>query len=224
MNEKITLVGGLAFLIVGLLIGLSFSGSGNGAVPSPGNGVVNEPVAQLGSAEIRDTDHIRGNPGANIFLVEYSDLECGFCARFHPTALKAVSDNPDVAWVYRHLPIESIHPNARHASIVSECVAKHIGEEEFWEFTDRIFVSGRLNTELINSVGIGLGLTQSQIDNCEINLEIKNTIESHLSQASLLDINGTPGGFVLNATTGNVRKIGGAISYGALIDLINAVR
>ncbi len=55
---------------------------------------------------IQKNDYIRGDKNAEIYLIEYSDLECPFCKRFHPTAKQVVDDyNGKVAWVYRHYPI-----------------------------------------------------------------------------------------------------------------------
>ncbi|HEV8553776.1 MAG TPA: thioredoxin domain-containing protein [Casimicrobiaceae bacterium] len=56
-------------------------------------------------------DHIRGNPTATVALVEYSDFECPFCKRFHQTVKKVVDESGGrVKWVYRHFPLEELHP------------------------------------------------------------------------------------------------------------------
>jgi hypothetical protein len=75
--------------------------------------------------QIRSEDHIRGNKNAKVFLVEYSDFECPFCARFHPTAQQVLDEyGDDVAWVYSHFPLDQRHPNARPAAEASECVSE----------------------------------------------------------------------------------------------------
>lgn len=91
---------------------------------------------------INEDDHIRGNPNAPIVLIEYSDYECPFCKRFHETMNRIIGEyGPDgkVAWVYRHLPLESLHPNAPMIAEASECVAEQVGNEGFWTFTDLVF-------------------------------------------------------------------------------------
>ncbi|MEX2054393.1 MAG: thioredoxin domain-containing protein [Candidatus Colwellbacteria bacterium] len=85
-------------------------------------------------------DHIRGDINASVKLIEYSDLECPYCKRFHPEVATIVDRyGLDVAWVYRHLPLESIHPSARPLAEGSECVAELGGEDAFWEYIDYIF-------------------------------------------------------------------------------------
>lgn len=88
------------------------------------------------------SDHIRGNPDAEIVIVEYSDFDCPFCARFHST-MNSVMDQygEEVAWVYRHFPLESLHPNAPAVAVASECVAELGGNDAFWKFADSYFGS-----------------------------------------------------------------------------------
>src|SRR3989344_3220504 len=59
-----------------------------------------------------DTDHIRGSADAKVVFIEYSDFDCPFCKSFHPTA-KQIFDKygGEVSWIYRHFPLEQLHPN-----------------------------------------------------------------------------------------------------------------
>lgn len=84
-------------------------------------------------------DHYRGNVDAPIQIIEYSDLECPFCSRIHPTLEQIVANNDNVVWAYRHLPLDSIHAQAMPAAIASECVAREEGNEAFGTFIDTIF-------------------------------------------------------------------------------------
>jgi len=85
-------------------------------------------------------DHWRGSTDARYVMIEYSDLECPFCRRFHATAQQVLDDYSDqVAWVYRHLPLTSIHPRAQLEAEASECAAELGGREAFWTFVDAVF-------------------------------------------------------------------------------------
>src|SRR3989344_453399 len=89
---------------------------------------------------ITSTDHIRGNPDAPIKIVEYSDFECPFCKRFHETMQQVSAEYGDqVAWVYRHFPLDQLHSKARKEAVASECAAELGGNDAFWKFTDRFF-------------------------------------------------------------------------------------
>ncbi|MBE0618991.1 MAG: thioredoxin domain-containing protein, partial [Burkholderiales bacterium] len=71
-------------------------------------------------------DHIRGDTAAPVTLVEYSDFECPFCKRFHATAKRLVDESKgQVKWVYRHFPLDELHPGkARKEAVASECAAE----------------------------------------------------------------------------------------------------
>ena len=91
---------------------------------------------------VTDDDYIRGNPNAPIMIVEYSDFDCPFCGRFHETMKQVIADygaTGEVAWVYRHLPLEQLHPNAPLIAEASECVGQLAGDEAFWTFADLVF-------------------------------------------------------------------------------------
>ncbi len=85
------------------------------------------------------TDHWRGPKNARFVLIEYSDFQCPFCDRFHPTAKDFITKNKNTAWVYRHFPLRSIHPYAQKLAEASECVWEQKGDDGFWAFADKVF-------------------------------------------------------------------------------------
>lgn len=100
---------------------------------------------------ISSADHIFGNPSAEVLLIEYSDPECPFCKRFQET-LKTVmtqyGDNGNVAWVYRHFPLDSIHPKSRKEAEAFECAGELGGSTKFWEYADKLFEITPSNNQL----------------------------------------------------------------------------
>lgn len=84
-------------------------------------------------------DHIRGNADATYTIVEYSDFECPYCQIHHDTMKELVAENENIAWVYRHLPLTSIHKGAQLKSEAAECIAAAHGTEAFWQFADKNF-------------------------------------------------------------------------------------
>lgn len=89
-----------------------------------------------------DTDeHVLGNPEGDIIMFEWSDYDCPFCERVHPTLQQLVTGDEKIAWAYRHFPLQS-HPEAFPKAVVSECFAALGGSEAFWLFTDTEFSQG----------------------------------------------------------------------------------
>ena len=120
-----------SILLAGLFIGgaVLYSGGmgqGDGVLSVSPISAQEKTVSNNGSTvtfAIGEGDHIRGNPNASITLVEFSDFQCPFCSRFHPTAKQALDEyENDIRWVYKHFPLDSIHPQARPAAEASECV------------------------------------------------------------------------------------------------------
>ena len=90
---------------------------------------------------VESNEHILGNINtAKVTIVEYSDFECPFCARFHPILEKVYNEsNGEIAWVYRQFPLVQIHKNAMERAIASECIASIKGNDAFWKYADLLF-------------------------------------------------------------------------------------
>lgn len=159
-------------------------------------------------------DHIRGSRDAKVVLVEYSDFECPFCARFHPTitAIKEEFGN-DVAWVYRHYPL-SFHPNAQKAAEASECVAEQKGDEGFWAYTDAIFETtqrlGSISSANISEAAEAAGANMTSFQECLDSGRMAQKVTDQMAGGTAAGISGTPG-TILMAKDGSVELINGAL-------------
>jgi protein-disulfide isomerase len=85
--------------------------------------------------EITANDHVQGNLESGVTIIEYSDIDCPFCKRLHPT-LQQLVDEGKIAWVYRHSPIPQLHPDAYNKAITAECFAKLGNKSAFWNYLD----------------------------------------------------------------------------------------
>ena len=91
-------------------------------------------------------DHIRGNKNAAIAIIEYTDYECPFCKRVHPTYKQLLADYGDkVMWVARHFPLPpTMHPNAKILAVGVECANELGGSDAYWQFTDEIMSGNKI--------------------------------------------------------------------------------
>lgn len=174
-------------------------------------------VASLSSTpEITATDHIRGNPDAPIKLVEYSDYECPFCNRFHPTMQEVMDKYGDqVAWVYRHFPLTSLHPQAQISAEAAECVAKLGGNDAFWAYSDILFEEAAvdageaLTRDKLLQYATQVGVNSADVDKCLTNGETKAKVSEDLKGGTAAGVNGTPA-TILVTSDGQYEMISGA--------------
>lgn len=170
-------------------------------------------------------DHIIGSSNAKVVLIEYSDLECPFCQRFHPTMQQAVKEYGDkVAWVYRHYPL-SFHANAQKEAEASECAAELGGNKAFWNYIDKIFersTVGGTGFALDKLVPLAkeLGLNESKFKNCLDSGKHAKTVQDQLNGGSAAGVQGTPGTFVVGKNGSQL--IPGALPYESIKQAIDA--
>jgi protein-disulfide isomerase len=171
--------------IFGLVAGIALTllvqsaGAGIGTIGSAKADVPSAPVAAApnGAAPTAPTtanvpgiakdDYVRGNRKAKVVLYEYSDMQCPFCERHH-TTMNALAEKygNDIAWVYRHFPLTSIHPQAMPGALAAECVGEQKGDAGFFSFVDAVFakqsaMGPALFDETAKNIGVDMGKYQS---------------------------------------------------------------
>ena len=92
-----------------------------------------EPVNDLAVDVDPERDHVRGPIDARVTIVEYGDFECPYCGRAEPIMRELLSDFADVRYVWRHLPLNDVHPHAQLAAEAAEAAA---AQGAFWEMHD----------------------------------------------------------------------------------------
>jgi Na+/H+ antiporter NhaA len=95
-----------------------------------------EVIVDLAAPVDRERDHIRGPEEAPVTLVEYGDFECPFCGRAEPVVRELLRELGDLRYVWRHLPLNDVHPRAQLAAEAAEAAADQGG---FWEMHDLLF-------------------------------------------------------------------------------------
>jgi Na+/H+ antiporter NhaA len=80
-----------------------------------------------------ERDHIRGPLEAPVTVLEYGDFECPFCGQAEPVLRELLREHGDVAYVWRHLPLNDVHPNAQRAAEAAEAASE---QGAFWEMHD----------------------------------------------------------------------------------------
>jgi|SRR5579862_7568975 len=83
------------------------------------------------------TDHLLGPEHAPVTVVEYGDFECPNCKLAAPAVKLLMQRFPErLRFVYRHFPLEALHPHALQAAQAAECAG---GQGQFWPMHDLLF-------------------------------------------------------------------------------------
>ena len=139
-------------------------------------------------------DHVRGPDKAPVTIVEYGDFECPYCGQAEPVVRKLLRDFGDLRYVWRHLPLNDVHPHAQLAAEAAEAAAR---QGKFWEMRDLLFDhQGALTSRDLISYAESLGL---DIGKFAADLR-KHTGMAHVSEdvdsADLSGVSGTPTFFI----------------------------
>ncbi|MDA8611442.1 DsbA family protein, partial [Candidatus Pacebacteria bacterium] len=141
---------------------------------------------------VNEDDHLYGSVDAKVTIIEFSDFECPFCGRVHPTLKQIVDEyDGDVAWVYRHFPLSQIHPNAEPLAQASECVSEFGGNDAFWNFADGVF-DGRINLSDLSGINKVTGVNKNAVQTCVDSGKYKAEVQKDLADGIATGGRGTP--------------------------------
>ncbi len=164
-----------------------------------------------------DDDPVMGNPNAPVTVVEYSDFQCPFCSRFFQQTLPLIEENyidtGKVKFVYKDLPLDSLHPNARAAHIAAECADE---QGKFWEYHDALFEkqpqwSNLASSELQNTFtqfATEMGLQAASFEACLNSPDIADEVNGDFLEAVSFGATGTPTFFIGNEKDGFIKLVG----------------
>lgn len=180
-------------------------------------------VETLSLEKVADNEHMRGDKNASLTWIEYSDLECPFCKRIHPDLQKMMDEyKGKIRWVYRHFPLNAIHPKAQKAAEAAECAGSLGGNDAFWKFADKLFEGSpdSLDPDKMAKTAESVGLDESQFKSCLNSGKFASKVGEELKAGEKAGVTGTPGNFLLDSK-GNAWIIPGAMPYATIKQVID---
>jgi Na+/H+ antiporter NhaA len=141
-----------------------------------------------------ERDHLRGPSDASVTLVEYGDFECPYCGRAEPVIRELLANFGDLRYVWRHLPLNDVHPQAQLAAEAAEAAG---AQGKFWEMYDLLF--GRQHTLLMSDV-VGYA-SQLALDTERFGEDLNkrrfaSRVAKDVESADLSGVSGTPMFFI----------------------------
>jgi Na+:H+ antiporter, NhaA family len=140
-------------------------------------------------------DHVAGEPGAPYELVMYGDFQCPYCAAAQSILARVRARvGEDLRFAFRHLPLEEVHPHARHAAEAAEAAA---AQGAFWEMHDALYAArGRLEDADLVAHARGLGLDADRVAAELASGAHAARVERDAASAAALGVSSTPAFFV----------------------------
>ena len=153
-----------------------------------------EPLTDLYLDVDPDRDHIRGPREAPVTIVEYGDFECPYCGQAEPVVRELLRDFGEVRYVWRHLPLNDVHPRAQLAAEAAEAAAN---QGAFWEIHDLLLAhQDALSPSDLTGYAEQLGLDFDRFTSDLRELAGAGRIAEDVDSADLSGVTGTPTFFI----------------------------
>jgi Na+/H+ antiporter NhaA len=162
-----------------------------------------------------ERDHIRGPADASVTVVEYGDFQCPYCGQAEPVVRDLLTD-ADIRYVWRHLPLTDVHPQAQIAAEIAEAAA---AQGRFWEMHDKL-LDNQENLKIMHLLRYAgeMGLDQERVHEEVMDHVHAERIARDVESADLSGVSGTPTFFI------NGRRHYGAYDIETLTKAIKTAR
>ena len=142
-----------------------------------------------------ERDHIRGRIDAPVTLLEYGDFECPYCGNAAPVIAKLLGHFGDeLRYVFRHLPLNDVHPNAQSASEAAEAAG---AQGRFWEMHDVLMRSpDKLSPLDLYRHATALGLDLDRFSDDMRRRRHAGRVAQDVQSADASGVSGTPTFFI----------------------------
>ena len=141
-----------------------------------------------------DGEPTKGDKNAKLTVVEFSEYQCPFCGRHvrdvFPNIDKEYIQTGKVKYVFRDLPLESIHKNAFKAAEAAHCAGE---QKKYWEMHDRLFANqSALEPAMLTAHAEAIGIDSKKFQACLDSGKFADQIRKDIAEANKYGITGTP--------------------------------
>lgn len=171
-----------------------------------------------------DDDISKGSKDAPIVVVEFSDFQCPFCAKFYSQTLSQIEkdyvETGKIQFVYRDYPLSNIHPYAQKAAESAECARD---QGKFWEYHNLLFENQAvLSDSSLKQFASDLGLDSTQFNECLDSDKYYDETQKDLKDGTTIGIRGTPG-FAVGKRGEKAQFISGARPYSSFKEVFDSL-
>jgi len=173
---------------------------------------------------IKKNSYIKWSPDAKITWIEYSDLECPFCAKLHNSGTPEDLEKKygsDLNRAFNHFPL-SFHANAETAAEILECLGEQKGSDGFYSLVKKAYSEKNSTKSFLIKQAVALWANEVALNKClDDGTYIKKIKWDMEVWGKLFNITGTPGNVLVNNETGEYEVISWAYptsSFEKIID------
>ncbi|HBO17002.1 MAG: DSBA oxidoreductase [Candidatus Moranbacteria bacterium GW2011_GWE2_35_2-] len=169
--------------------------------------------------QIKEGDIVIGSKDTKVTLIEFSDFQCPYCQKFQESVDQVLKEYGDkITFVYKQLPLVSIHPSAMSAALASECANE---QGKFLEYSGKLFSeqavwSKEAGVSRFKAYASQLGLNSGEFGKCLDEKKYQEKIDADVAEAQAFGISGTPALFI------NDQFQPGVVSFEAMKEIIDA--
>ena len=198
------IVGFIVVVTAAVIVAGALSSNSGGTNTANTNGFVSSTAPAITSS-----DHVIGNPGAKVTLIEYGDFECPACGDYEPIIQQIINnDSSSLLFVFRNYPLTSIHPFAMAGSQAAEAAGMLGGPSKYWAMHNLLYAKQQewsTNTNLtpaqvlsqyLNGYAQSLGLNVTQFDADMSSSQVTDKIQGDITGGNQAQLNHTPTFFV----------------------------
>jgi protein-disulfide isomerase len=201
----------------------------SGAAPQP-----NQAMQHLTGPPNFDLDiagaPTKGRPDAKLVVVEFSDFQCPFCGRYTRETMPQVEreyvETGKIRYVFRHFPLERLHPLALRASEAAECAFQ---QGKFWPMHLQLFANQQALAEPdLTRSAQALGVNMSSYQVCmAAQLKSPTRVRQDQTEGARAGITGTPTFFIGTMTAAGkvhaLKRLVGAQPFAAFKTTLDAL-
>ncbi len=158
---------------------------------------------------------VAGNPSAAVVVTEFADLQCPACRSAYTMLEKPLLEKygNQIAFEFKHFPLQTIHQYALELAMASECAAD---QGKFWEFVDIAFTQqtelAALGKNAAETWAGTLGIDMELFNRCLASRIKKDTVLADYNGGREIGVAGTPTFFVNGVQTeATMEKLSAAI-------------
>lgn len=180
---------------LGLGLGWLLWGADSPSAPQQANDPAAPAPVRRVEVSIEDSPAL-GPANAPVTIVEFSDYECPYCARWHQQVYKRLMKEYEgkIRFVYRDFPLDNIHPNAAPAAIAAHCAGE---QDAYFSFHDALLsYQYGLGREAYLSYATELGLDAKAFQTCLDEKRYADKVEADMRYGYSIGVSSTPTFFV----------------------------